>query len=112
MTNAEKIFEPIFDKAQAYTKTSCDLIKLQMLDKSASVGANIFSRLLLLSLTLLFIFSLSIAISLLIGEALGKTYYGFFIVTGFYFVASLVVYLIHPALKSCVNNFIIKQSQN
>jgi hypothetical protein len=111
MTNTENILEPLIDKAQAYAKTSCDLLKLQALNKSSTIAATVLSRTLLLGFILSFILSLSVAASLFIGEALGKNYLGFLIVSAFYLVVSFIVYLIHPTIKSYSINYIIRQSQ-
>jgi hypothetical protein len=58
----------------------------------------------------LFIVILSIGFSLWIGELLGKTYYGFFTIGGFYVVLAILMhYFRHPWLKLPISNSVIKQ---
>jgi prolipoprotein diacylglyceryltransferase len=50
-----------------------------------------------------------LGIALWLGEILGKLWYGFFIVAGFYAATGLVVYFfMREWIKNMVSNFIIK----
>ena len=59
-----------------------------------------------------FAFTMNIAVALWIGDLLGKNYYGFLIVAGFYALASIILLMVHPAVKTRVNDTIIKQLFN
>lgn len=106
------ILEPLLEKAEAYSKTSFELIKLKTLDKTADVSSTLFSRSLFVLIVSFFAFTLNIAIALWLGDLLGKTYYGFLIVASCYALAGIILLIIHPFIKARVNNAIIKQLFN
>lgn len=104
--------EPLLEKAEAFSKTSLELIKLKALDKTADVSSTLASRSLFTLIVLFFVFTLNIAIALWLGDLLGKAYYGFLILASFYALAGIVLLIIHPFIKSRVNNAILKQLIN
>lgn len=106
------LIEPLMERVEAYGKTSLELLKLKTLAKTADVTSSLLSRLLFILLVTLFVFTLNIGVALWIGELLGKNYYGFFIVAGFYALVSVIVITVHPSIKKSVNNTIIKQLFN
>ncbi len=112
METQKNLIDPLFEKAEAYGKTSFELLRLKALDKTADVTSTLFSRLLFILLAAVFAFTINIAIALWIGDLLGKAYYGFFIVAGFYALAAIVILIVHPSIKTRVNNTIIKQLFN
>ena len=59
----------------------------------------------------LFALVFNIGIALLIGELMGKIYYGFFIVAAFYLLAGLVLHLfLYKWIKKPLGDLIIKQA--
>ncbi|MFM2049231.1 MAG: hypothetical protein RI955_1779 [Bacteroidota bacterium] len=112
MQATEKIIQPLLTKVEAYGKTSCELLKLQALDKSANMASTAISRLLFAGIFLLFIILLNVAIALLLGDVLGKNYYGFFIVAAGNAFIALCLFFFHPLIKSKANNFIIFKALN
>ena len=92
MENASPISK-LIQRAEDYAKTTLTLYKLTMVQKSANIISGIVSKLLLLLVIAFFLLMLSLGTSLWIGEMLGKSYYGFFIVTGFYLLLFVVLYL-------------------
>ncbi len=112
MESETNLIEPLLEKAEAYGKTSFELLRLKALAKTADVTASLFSRALFILLAAFFAFTVNIAIALWIGDALGKAYYGFFIVAGFYALVSVIMLIVHPSIKKTVNNNIIKQLFN
>ena len=102
--------EVLFEKAQEYSKTTFELCKLHAIDKSADVVSSLVSRLAILMVVALFTFILNIALSLWIGELLGKTYYGFLVISGAYALLALVLYINRRSwIKYPVSNSIIAQ---
>ena len=100
--------ETLFEKAGDYSKISIELFKLQAIDKSAEVVSTLATRLVIVIVVALFIVSANIGLALWIGELLGKTYYGFFIVAGAYaLIAALVYAFRYPWIKEPVSNTII-----
>jgi len=104
--------EPLLERAEEYGKTTFELLKLKSLDKTATVASAFISRLVLTSVIILFVFTLTVAAALWLGDELGKNYYGFLIVASFYALVAIILLLIHPFIKTRVNNSIIKQLLN
>jgi hypothetical protein len=104
------LFESLFEKGEQYGKTTLELLKLKTLDKSAEVISNMVSWIVVVVFAVLFFLILNIGIALWLGELLGKSYYGFFTVSGFYAVLALVFAIFRKQLiKEPLNNSIITQ---
>jgi hypothetical protein len=105
--------EPLFERTEEYGKTSYELFKLKALDKTAGVLSTFISRgAVVLALTM-FIVIVSIGIALWLGDLLGKSYYGFFCVAGFYAIIGGVLYFfMHNKIKKRISNSIISQILN
>jgi len=112
MEAKSNLIEPLLEKAEVYSKTSFELLKLKTLDKTADVASTLASRSLFTIALSIFALTLNIGIALWLGDILGKNYYGFLIVASCYGLAGIVLLLIHPFIKSRVNNTIIKQLFN
>jgi len=112
METHTNLIEPLLEKVESYGKTSFELLRLKALAKTADVSSTLFSRSLFILLVSFFAFTINIALALWIGDLLGKNYYGFLIVAGFYALASVIMLIAHTALKARVNNTIIKQLFN
>lgn len=102
--------EELFESAQEYSKTTIELIKLNAVDKSADVASSLVSRLAILLVVALLIIIFSIGIALWVGEVLGKSYYGFFVVGGLYIILAMLLHSFrHQWLKKPLSNSIIAQ---
>jgi hypothetical protein len=112
MEPAINLIEPLLERAEQYTKTSIELLKLKSLDKTADITSSLISRLLLTIVLTLFVLTLNIGMALWIGDLLGKSYHGFLLVASFYAVIGIVLFFIHPVIKSRINNSIINQILN
>lgn len=112
MDTQTNLIDPLLEKVETYSKTSFELFKLKALAKTADVTSTLFSRSLFILLASFFAFTITIAVALWIGDMLGKNYYGFLIVAGFYAIASVIILIAHPTIKTRVNNTIIKQLFN
>ena len=102
------LIDPLIEKAEAYGKTSLELLKFRFLDKTAAVSATLISRLLLGIILSFFAILLNIAIALWLGELLGKNYYGFLIVSAFYGLCGMILIFLQPPIKARINISIIK----
>lgn len=109
--NKEHI-EPLLQKAEAYAKTSLQLIQFKLIEKTAVVTARLFSRLILLVVISFFLIAVNIAFALWLGELLGKNYYGFLLLGLLYAVIAIVLSFLQPLLKGRIGNFIITQLLN
>ncbi len=109
MEDTDSTMTTLMENVEAYGKTSLELLKLQSVDKTALLATGFLSRMLFVPVLLLLAFSLTIAGGLFIGELLGQTYQGFLIVALCYTLVAIVLLFVHSAIKSGINNSIIKQ---
>lgn len=110
MEDQESLIESLIEKGEQYGKTTIELLKLKTLDKSADVASSLISWAIVIVFAVLFFLILNIGIALWIGELLGKSYYGFFSVAGFYAILAIIFTVFREQfLKSPVNNSIITQ---
>ena len=82
--------ESLFEKTGDYLETRIDLYKLKAVDTSSDMISSLVSKALVLFVFAIFVIIVNIGIALLLGEVLGKSYYGFFIVAGFYLITGLI----------------------
>jgi len=110
MSEKASFIEPLLDKFEEYSKTSIDLLRLEAIDKIATYSSSFVYRGLLLFFVLMFIFIINIGASLWIGELLGKSYYGFFCVAGFYIVVTGFIYFfMRDWIKKSIGNSIVSE---
>ncbi len=112
METKESLFKPLLERAEAYGKTSLNLLKLKTVDKTSGFISTFISRLLLVIVCTISLVTLNIAVALWLGDLLGKSYYGFFIVAGFYGLIGLILYITHPSVKEKISKQIIQQILN
>lgn len=109
-TKAKDNIESLFEQAGEYLETRIDLYKLKAVDKSSDVVSSLVAKLVLLLLLFVFIVIMNIGISFFLGELIGKTSYGFFIVAGFYLLCLLVFMLMQKKwIKEPVADKIVEQ---
>jgi hypothetical protein len=104
----ERTIESLFEKAEDYSKTSIELLKLNAIDKTADMLSSVITRLTLFAVTTLFIFVITIGVALLVGELLGKTYLGFFVMGGIHVTIALLIYTFRREwIEKPIRQFII-----
>ena len=105
--------EPLLEKAETYAKTSYELIKLKAIDKTADITSTLVSRGAVVLVLSMFIVIINIGVALWLGDILGKTYYGFFCIAGFYaIIGGILYYFMHNTIKKRVSNSLISQMLN
>jgi len=104
--------EPLLDKVGHFGQLNIDLIKYKILDKMADLISSFIARFLLMLSISIFAIFLSIAAALWLGEILGKDYYGFLVVTGFYGMVCVFILYLQKAIKQKMNNWIITKMLN
>lgn len=103
-TSVDKLYE----KAKKYTETSTELLVLKTVDKSADVLSSLTAIILIVFIIAVFTLFVNIGLSLFIGNLLNQYYLGFFIVSAFYLVLALVLYVYRDAfIKLPLSNLII-----
>jgi len=103
----------IVETLKEYLETRIDLVKFKTIDKSSSVLSSLVSSIVIILGIFLFAFLLCMGLSFYLGEILGKTYYGFFIVGGFFSLVIILLYLNRNKwLKTPFGNMIVKKMFN
>ena len=109
MEDNEKLIESLLERAADYGKTTYELVKLKTLDKTSDVVSSLIPHSYVFVLIALFMFFLNLGLAFWLGEILGKTFYGFFVVAAFYGLIGIVInFFMHKWLKKLVCNYIIK----
>lgn len=104
-------FESLFERLETYIKTSYELAKLKALESITIVVVSLISRLSVIIMFSLFALVFNIGIALYLGELLGKTYYGFFIVAAFYLIGGVIFKLfLYKWIKKPLSDLIITQA--
>jgi|ERR1035437_2730726 hypothetical protein len=113
MEDQASLIGTFFEKTEHYTRASAELLKLKAIDKSADIISTLTARVTIIVFITLFFLILNIGIALWIGEGLGKSYYGFFIVAGIYALAGILLYAFRNKwIKEPLRNSIITQVLN
>jgi hypothetical protein len=113
MENKIHFIEPLLERVEEYGKTSFELFKLNAVDKTAAVVSTSVSRGLAILVLFMFLLIANIGLSLWLGCLLGRVYYGFFVVAGFYGIIGVVLYFfMHNKIKKRVGDSIILQLLN
>jgi hypothetical protein len=109
----EKTFarvEELADTVKDYVNTRIESAKLSIAEKSSAVIANLVAGLLVVTFFILFFLFGSIAMAFGLGEWIGKTWSGFLIVSGFYLLVGIVVWIARvKIIQLPVMNALIKQ---
>jgi len=101
------IMKLLVEKGQDYGKSSLNLIKLKAIDKGAEITSTVITKALLIHVFIVFITLVSVSVALMLGDMLGKVYYGFFIIAAFHFLLWIVLYMFYSTVKSKINNGVI-----
>jgi hypothetical protein len=110
MEDKAKLLESLLNSATDYGVTTYELIKLKALDKTADVVSSVVPHSVVLILLSSFMLFLNLGIAFWLGEILGKLFYGFLIIAGFYLLTGSIIYfLIYKWIKKTVCNYVIKQ---
>ena len=109
MENQSTPVESLIDRVKSYVETRIDLLRLKAIDKSSSFLSLLLSMIVVILISFMAITMFSIGIAILLGDLLGKSFYGFFIVAVFYIITGLVLYFMREKwLKSPIANSMIK----
>jgi hypothetical protein len=109
MENNAKLIESLLENATDYGKTTYELLKLKTVDKTSEVISTFMPHSVVLVIITVFILFFNLGLAFWLGEILGKTFYGFFVIAAFYCITGVVVhFLMHKWLKKKVSNSIIK----
>jgi len=100
----------LLERAEDYSNSTIELFKLNAIDKSADVVSSLVSRLAIFITVALSLLIVSIGFALWVGKLLGDSFYGFFVIGGFYAILAILLHIFrHAWIKYPVSNSIIKQ---
>lgn len=85
------LIESLFGQAKDYAGNRFELLKLKAIDKTSTVASAVITGIALLIVGLIFFIVLNIGIALLIGDLVGKSYWGFLILALVYAIAGFVI---------------------
>jgi hypothetical protein len=110
MEENPNLFESLIESVTEYGKTSIELAKLKALDKTSDVVSTIIPHSFIIALIATFILFLNLGLAFWLGDILGKTYYGFFVVAAFYLLIGAIIYFfMYKWLKKIVCDIVIKK---
>lgn len=105
--------EALYEKTKEYVNTNIDLAKLKAIDKTSDIVSSFVPKLLIAVCLLLFVVGANIALSLWLGDLLGKNYYGFLAVSGFYLLIAIIIHFgLSSTIKKRVANAIVSRLLN
>jgi hypothetical protein len=100
----------LLSDAGDFIETRTTLWKYKGIESLADVSGELVSGLAMIVFVSFVVIVFSIGFALLIGEWLGKSYYGFFIMGGFYSIVALVIYARRGRwLKNPFSNMLIRK---
>ena len=110
MESNTEMIESLFEKTVDYGKTSFQLLKLKTLSKTSDITSTYLARLVVLIFASSFMLFMSLGLAIWIGEILGKSFYGFFVVGAFYGLIGIFIhFFLHKWLKKILDDYIIQQ---
>lgn len=110
MSANETPIATLLEKAEEFSLTSIELLRLKAIDKSADVISSLISRLAIVIVISLSSLIINMGIALWIGKQLGDAFYGFFVIGGFYALLALLLHQFRrPWIKLPISNTMINQ---
>lgn len=104
------LIESLLEKAGDYGKTSYELVKLQTVDKVSDGISSVIPHSFVIVALSTFLLFVNVGLALWMGELVGKVFYGFFIVAGFYGLVAFVLYsFLRKIIKRSLHDYMIKQ---
>lgn len=109
MEDNTELIETLLERTAEFGKASFELAKLKALDKTSDVVSSLIPHSVVIVLVAVFMLFLNLGVALWLGEILGKSFYGFFVVAAFYGMIGLVFhFFMHDWLKKITCNYFIK----
>ena len=100
----------LLSDAGDYIETRTTLWKLKAIESLSDVSGELVSGMGMIVISSFVIIIFSIGIALLVGDWVGKSYYGFFIVGGIYTIIGLILYARRGQwLKEPFSNMLIRK---
>jgi len=102
--------DSLLSDAGDFLETKTKLWRLKGIESLADVSGELVSGLGMIGIVTFVVLLFSIGFALLIGDLLGKSFYGFFIIGGAYFIFGLICYICRNRwLKEPFSNMLIRK---
>jgi len=109
MENNLNNIETLLENTSTYGKTSFELVKLKVLDKTSDKLSSFFPHTIVAFIIASFLLFLNLGLALWLGELLGRIYFGFFALAAAYAFFALVMHLfMRKWLKRIFYDFLIR----
>jgi hypothetical protein len=103
-------FERLMSRLESYINTSIELAKLKLVAAFSLASANLLAGAITIFIALVALLFCSFGTALWLGEWLGKIYYGFFAMAGFYLLLSITLGLIvKKHFSKGISNYLIRK---
>lgn len=100
----------LLSDAGDFIETRTALWKLKTIESLADVSGELVAGLAMIGVACFVVLLFSIGVALWIGELLGKSYYGFFVMGGFYTIVALILLVKRERLlKDTFSNMLIRK---
>lgn len=110
MSNITKPVEELAAGAQRYASKALILARVKVTGMLAETATVLISSLWTLTLLVFFMFSLTVGLSLYVGQLVGNYATGFFIIAGFYLLVFLFVRIfLYKTIKASIQNQVIQK---
>lgn len=110
MEDNTRLIESLLERASEYGKTSYELAKLNIVDKTSDSISSFLPHSFIVGIIVSFLLFLNLGVSFWLGELLGRIYYGFFIVAGVYALLAVVIhFFLRKFLKRVLYDYLIRE---
>ena len=110
MENIATDIELLYKKAEQYSKTSFELLQLNTIDKTSDVISSLSVVISISIIVAMFTLFINIGIRRFIGKLLNDYAMGFLLVSGFYFIVAIIVFIFRKTLiKIPIDNLIVSK---
>jgi len=102
--------ESLLEKITEYGKTSYELVKLNVVDKTSDGVSSLMAHAIVRVVLACFLLFVNLGVAFWVGDMLGKVFYGFFVVAAFYGVVVFVLhFFMRKWMKRMFYDYIIRQ---
>jgi hypothetical protein len=110
MEDNTKLVESLLERVADYGKTSYELVKLKVVDKTTDGLSSFLPNTVIAAIVCSFLLFVNLGLALWLGKIVGELFYGFFIVAAFYaFIAFVMHFFMRKWLKRILYDYMIKQ---
>lgn len=110
MDENAKLIDSLLEKTTEFVKSHIELAKLRAIDKIADVVSPFVPQIIVFIMVVIFFVFFNLGIALWLGDILNNSFYGFFIVAGFYaLIAAIIHFFFSKTIKRNFANNLVKQ---